>query len=364
MQINIILPYKEKFSKNKASSVSITVKHNFDNSFYKKKIKIYGQYVMDPILPLNFIGIKKPLNFLKSKNIHLAEEMCEIINNNKFENHLIEIHNRPYLVKFIDRQIKDKSIILFFHNDPLNMKGSKLVSERLDLLSRVNYICCVSNFIKNQFLKGIKYNDDKVIVIHNGVSREINKFPQKKKEIIYVGRIVKEKGVHLFVEAIKQVYSELNLWNFKIVGSVKLGDNNYLDVYSKKVTSEFTNLGKRAEFKGYISPNKLKKIMQSASIIVIPSIWEEPFGLIAAEAMANGIAIISSNRGGLKEIVGKTGFLLKDIDETKIIRSLLKLTNNEQELLKYQNLSWNNFTFTSKISSKKLDKIRSTIFEN
>ena len=63
MQINI-LPYKEQFSKNKASrSVSITVKNNFDYSTYKKKILIYGQFVDNPILPNNFIGINKPRNF-------------------------------------------------------------------------------------------------------------------------------------------------------------------------------------------------------------------------------------------------------------------------------------------------------------
>ena len=79
MQINIILPYKEQFSKNKASSVSITVKNNFENSLYKNSIKIFGQNVDFPIFPKNFIGIKKPLNFFKSKNKHLAEQMCEIV---------------------------------------------------------------------------------------------------------------------------------------------------------------------------------------------------------------------------------------------------------------------------------------------
>ena len=67
------------------------------------------------------------------------------------------------------------------HNDPLTMKGSKSISERLDLLSRVNYICCVSNFIKKQFLDGIKKND-KVVVIYNGVSRNLLTFPKRKKK--------------------------------------------------------------------------------------------------------------------------------------------------------------------------------------
>lgn len=360
MQINIILPYKEQFSKNKASSVSITVKNNFDYSSYKREIKIYGQFVDNPILPSNFIGIKKPRNFFKSKNIHIAEEACKIIKKKKTK-HLIEVHNRPYLVDVIDKRLNDKSIILFFHNDPLTMKGSKSISERLDLLSRVNYICCVSNFIKEQFLRGITSNSKKVIVIHNGVSRNLSTFPKKKREIIYVGRIVKEKGVHLYVDAIKRVYYQLSSWNFKIVGSVKLGQNIYSDNYSKKITKEFSNLGERIEVTGYVPQNELNQILKDSSIIVIPSLWDEPFGLVAAEAMANGIAIISSNTGGLKEIINNNGILIDDIDEKKIVESILILTKSRKKLLKYQHLAWNNYQLTSKKSSSELDKIRTSL---
>lgn len=363
MQINVILPYKEQFSKNKASSVSITVKNNFDYSSYKTSILVYGQFVDSPILPCNFIGIKKPRNILKSKNIFMAQEICKIIKKKKDTEHLIEVHNRPYLVKIFDATLDNKSIIFFFHNDPLTMKGSKSVSERLDLLSRVNYICCVSNFIKKQFLEGITTNSEKVIVIYNGVSRNLMTFPKKKKEIIYVGRIVKEKGVHLYVDAIKEIYSKLNSWNFKIIGSVKLGYNIHSDYYSKKITKDFSNLGERTEITGYLPQNELNQILEVSSIIVIPSLWEEPFGLVAAEAMANGIAIISSNSGALKEVINNKGILINDINKNKIVDAILKLTRSKKELFKYQNLSWNNHQFTSKRSSSKLDKVRKSLFK-
>ena len=53
----------------------------------------------------------------------------------------------------------------------------------------------------------------------------------------------------------------------------------------------------RAKMLGFVGPTSLNKIMQKSSIIVIPSVWQEPFGLVAAEAMSNGIAIISSKMG-------------------------------------------------------------------
>ena len=99
MKINILLPYKEKFDRNKASSVSITVSNNMQFSNYLDDIKVFGQKTEDPLFKKNFIGINYSLLSLKSKNNYLADQLSKSIlksNNNK---QLIEIHNRPYLVK-------------------------------------------------------------------------------------------------------------------------------------------------------------------------------------------------------------------------------------------------------------------------
>ena len=106
MFINILLPYKEKFSTNKASSVSLTVANNLEFSKYKKQIRIFGHNVENPMYKKNFIGIDNSWNFLQSKNQNLSDKMCEFINkeNKKFQ--IIEIHNRPYLVNSIYLNLK------------------------------------------------------------------------------------------------------------------------------------------------------------------------------------------------------------------------------------------------------------------
>ena len=80
MLINILLPYKEKFSKNKASSVSLTVANNLQFSKYKKQIRVFGHNLQDPMYKDNFVGIDNSWNFLKSKNENIAQEMCKVIN--------------------------------------------------------------------------------------------------------------------------------------------------------------------------------------------------------------------------------------------------------------------------------------------
>ena len=129
MKINILLPYKEKFDKNKASSVSITVKNNLIHSNYLNQIKIFGQHVENPLFKDNFVGLKYSILSFKSKNKFLAHEMLKIISKDLDKNQLIEIHNRPYLVEEITGRNKFP-VSLFFHNDPLTMKGSKSIRER------------------------------------------------------------------------------------------------------------------------------------------------------------------------------------------------------------------------------------------
>ena len=101
--------------------------------------------------------------------------------------------------------------------------------------------------------------------------------------------------------------------------------------------------------------------MQSASIIVIPSIWEEPYGLVVAEAMSNGIAIITSDVGGISEIIKDNGILIRKINRLKLQSALKKLMRNPDQIKILQKLSWNNFEHSSKKSSKKLDNYRDRI---
>ena len=79
MKINILLPYKEKFDKNLASSVSITIKNNLKTSIFKKSVTVFGRNVLNPISKANFIGIKDHWNPFVSKNKFLAKQMVKYI---------------------------------------------------------------------------------------------------------------------------------------------------------------------------------------------------------------------------------------------------------------------------------------------
>ena len=363
MKINILLPYKEKFDVNKASSVSITVKNNLLNTEFLNDIKIYGQNVENPPFKNNFSGIKYSLFSLKSRNLFLAHKMLKMISKESSEKQLIEIHNRPYLIEQIAKN-SNFPITLFLHNDPQTMKGSKSVKDRQNILEKCEAVFCVSEFIKNKFLEGISIKTEKIYVLYNGVDRKIKKFPKKKKEILFVGRLVSEKGADLYVQTLRSIASTFPDWKFGLIGSFRLGEHKNTNSYAHRVIKSYKEIGSQAIFYGFKNHKFVEEKMKTSSIIVIPSIWEEPFGLVAAEAMSNGISIIASKVGGMPEIIGDNGVLIENINYKKLKKNLIELLKNNSLRESYQQKAWKNFKLSSALSSKKLDDYRRIIFQN
>ena len=363
MNIDIILPYKEIFSTNKASAVSLTVKNALEFSNFKNNINIYGQFTDNPFVKKNFIGIKvnKIFNFGKNKfilNKYFHSHYSE--NNQK----IIEIHNRPYLFNMAIKKIGDlHPVTLHFHNDPTTMKGSKTISERINIIKNAAAIYFVSNFIKNRFLEDIKENHDNLYVLPNGIQRNDTKFPDKKKEIFFVGRLVPEKGSHLYVKSIINLVSRNPDWQFKIVGTSKAGQENLQTEYEKKVINEFLSLGSNTEYLGFIPNDEVKKLLKSASILVIPSLWDDPFPLTALEGLSLGLAIIASNRGGLSEMLMDKGILLDNLNQKNLENSIIKLISNPDILKNYQKKSWTNYKYNQATISQYQDEIRKNIIE-
>ena len=140
-----------------------------------------------------------------------------------------------------------------------------------------------------------------------------------------------------------------------------MGDNKNKDTFASKVITKFKNIGDQAKFHGFKNQDFVQEKMKRASIIVIPSIWEEPFGLVVAEAMSNGIGIIASEIGGIPEILKDNGILIKDINKQKLENALIDLISDDIKRKKLQTKSWVNFKFSAKNSSEKLDIHRQVI---
>ena len=162
--------------------------------------------------------------------------------------------------------------------------------------------------------------------------------------------MVPEKG--LYVDVTENIAKKFLDWKFDLIGSFRLGDDKNEGSFVNNVIKKFIKNSKQTRFHGFKNQDFVQEKMKSASIIVIPSIWEEPYGLVAAEAMSNGIALIASDIGGIPEIVKENGILIKNINKLKLKNELEILMSNTNKIKKLQKLSWNNFEHSSQKSSK------------
>ena len=136
MKISILLPYKENFTINKSGAVSLFIKDLVKNKNKKNIIRVYGDTNEKKYLDACYVnlGIKK--KFFKSTSKIYIDKFLK--KEKTFNSDLIEIHNRPSYVKKIKLNT-DSKIILFFHNDPLTMNGSRTPYERNQLLQKIDH---------------------------------------------------------------------------------------------------------------------------------------------------------------------------------------------------------------------------------
>ena len=363
MIIDIILPYKEIFSAEKASAVSLTIKNSAEFSEFNSAINIFGQITPKPFLGLKFHGIKtnKFLHFGNNNSI-LVNYFKKISNENRSKK-IIEIHNRPYLFHSAIIKEKNNPITLHFHNDPREMRGSKKIKERIFIAKNAAAVYFVSKYIKHCFLDGINYSFDNLHVLPNAIQRVLVEKPIKEKEVLFVGRLVSSKGCHLYVDAIRELVKNNQDWIFKIIGTPKAGQGSLSSSYAINLIKDFESLGPNTKYLGFITNDKVVEHLKKASIMIVPSIWQDPFPLTALEGMCNGAAVIASKVGGMAEMLEDIGLLIDNIDAEKLKESINSLIVNKKLLRFYQDNSWNKYQYNQKDIVKKQDLIRRKIFD-
>jgi len=157
LKIATVLPYKENYSFEKASAASLWVAEFFKNSKFKKNNFIYGFTNSKNFLTKNYINInlKSIKSKIKSSTKEYSQKLIKEINNKKYD--IVEIHNRPLILFNLIKEV-ESNFIFYFHNDPLSMKGSKRIHERLLILRNCTKIIFVSEWVRNRFF--FKYRQE------------------------------------------------------------------------------------------------------------------------------------------------------------------------------------------------------------
>ena len=341
LKIATILPYKENYSHSKASAASLWVSEFFKKSKYQKNNIIYGHTKYLDFLTKNYSNIK--LKNIKSRFKSTTNEYAKRLVNelNKFNFDLVEIHNRPQLLFKIIPQVNNR-FIFYFHNDPLSMKGSKSIKERLKILQSVEKIIFVSEWVRDRFFLNLdKKLQTKTDVVYPSVNKQ--RKVKKIKNIIFVGRLNYSKGYDIFKEAIIKILDEFPNWN-----AYSLGDEDRRKIYIKH---------NRHKELGFLNHKKTINILNQSEIAVVPSRWEEPFGRTSLEASSCGCATIISNRGGLTETTD-AAVILKNLNSNDLYLEIKKLIINNKKRKSLQSKGQNNIKHLINENTKVIDQIR------
>lgn len=166
-----------------------------------------------------------------------------------------------------------------------------------------------SEFMKSEATRIFNTPSDKIDVIFNGVDPEKFDFEWSNKErgahraklaepdekiVMFVGRFVREKGIQVLLNAASVILAQEPKTKFLIVGG---GNREKLERFV-----HWSGLGDKVLFTGFMANRSLHMLYRCADVAVFPSLYE-PFGIVALEAMAADAAVVTSDAGGLQEVV-------------------------------------------------------------
>lgn len=234
------------------------------------------------------------------------------------------IHNHELGFLYFTSQTKTP-VVTTLHYHPIDVKHKEL------LIVKNNKFIAISKKQTINFPK-LKYAG----VIHHGIKVKDFKYnPKPKNYVGWLGRITYIKGCQ---EAISSA--------IKAEERIKLAGNIEKDESKKKYTKDTLFLikkNKNVTYIGKVGHNRKINFLKNAKAILMPIKWEEPFGLVAIEALACGTPVIAFNKGALPEIIenNKTGFIVKNVAQmAKAIKKIDKIKRKDcrQSVEKYFNV--------------------------
>lgn len=202
--------------------------------------------------------------------------------------------------------LTNHSIQFMYNFDLLWRPSSYVLFPIRQMIDNADRIIAVSRAARDF----IRYFTDKdVAVIPNGVC--VKEFAPEKREfdersILFVGRLVYRKGIHLLLDMMLHVVEELPDAHLAIAGT------GYLAPLIKPLVKA-RGLQKNVTLVLEPSRRRLIELYRRANVFVLPSIFGESFGIVVLEAMASKTPVVAANQGGVSEIVehGETGFLVR-----------------------------------------------------
>ena len=276
-------------------------------------------------------------------NYAYAEEITKKIDDSYNK---VIIEGDASLILPISKKVNKEKLYFHIHHNPLSTNHAEFRKE----ISSVNKVITVSNFISkciNKCMSQEKENVQTTVLRNctdvkefnvNNYKQERNKLRDKynikdnELVIMFTGRPVPQKGIKELLIAFKKLCNKYNNVKLVIVGNSGFGKEIKTD-FDNQLEEIAESIKDKVVFTGFIHNSKMPQIHAMADIAVIPSIYDDPAPLVVMECMASGLAVITTDSGGIPEYVGENNCVSIIRDENIIINleeALEKLVIDER----------------------------------
>ncbi len=328
--------------------------YNLVKNLVAKGVKVYlalPQKEMEKIPGVNYISLPEVL--LPYSGFRIYEDITKSVNEYRKSVYPLAkydfdlIHAMDWLTAGAGIQLKlltHKPLLVAIHSiewDRTAGKPWKYIEEKEnEAVNSADMVVTVSERMKGEIIERYHLPAEKIKVIYNGIDTDkFVKNQNKKRYVLYLGRLTPQKGVDHLIRAFSIVTKHVQDLILLIAGDGP--DLNYLI----KLTIDL-GLSDKVFFLGRVPDNELKELYANASVFVMPSV-SEPFGITALEAAASNTPTIISKQSGVSEVIDHT-IKVDFWDEQKLADSIIGLTiypavskiMSENALKQVSRLSW------------------------
>lgn len=246
------------------------------------------------------------------------------------------LQNDPELTCYLRDEFPDARIISHFQNEHMawpRFRGA--------LGSAADQITACSQFTARRIETLYGLETGRVIPLHSGVDAErffpASNSPTEPVVINYTGRLGADKAPDLLLRAAIKLAEKGQSFSLQFLGfTLKDSDPSPYANDMRQLVSRLANSGIKLRIPGHIDRWHIANELRQAHIHVMPSRWDEPFGLVTLEGMACGLATVASRTGGTPEVVGGAALTFERDDEVALTEHLHRLVTDAHFRRTYQ----------------------------
>lgn len=320
-----VLSPRENFGLGRVGAIGMIVRR-LTQTMGWKSVVFGGRQGGVPFPDIDFRPTAPSLWTIGNGNVRYGAAVADALK--KLKPDVIEVHGSPEVALAIADRLPSTPVVAFLHNDPHGMRGATTVAERINLLKRLACVVVPSAFLHDRLLDGIADPPKAPVIIPNSI--DLTEFPPprlKERLVLFVGRIVPDKAPDVFISAFAAASPHISGWIAEIIGADRFNENSPETPYFRTIQASAEGAGVR--MLGFRQHRNVLAAMNRAAVVVMPSRWEEPFGLVALEAMASRAALICSSRGALREVAADAAIFVDPDSVPSVAAAIRQLCTNE-----------------------------------